>query len=315
MRGAGIWAELLGLKLAVVEDVEFDEDVGVLVVSVRVPKRAGNRCGRCRRPCRRFDDGHGSGDGGRWTWAVCAFVQAAAPRARCRRHGVVVAAVPWARHDAGHTVAFDEQVAWLAVHTSRSAVTHLMRVAWRTVGVIVERVCAAALAGVDRFAGLWRIGIDEISYKRGHEYLTVVVDHDTGRLVWAAPGRDKETLRGFFDELDASGPASEEQSALITHVSADGANWITTVVTQRCPNAVRCADSFHVVQWAGKALDEERRGSWNRARGAVGRDQSLGRAPAAAGDARSLKGARWALWKNPEDLNENQAAQLAWCQV
>ena len=51
----------------------------------------------------------------------------------------------------------------------------------------------------DRLAGLRRIGIDEISYKRGHKYLTVVVDHDTGRLVWAAPGRDKATLHRFFD--------------------------------------------------------------------------------------------------------------------
>ena len=196
------------------------------------------------------------------------------------------------------------------MHTSRSAAAQLMRVAWRTVGVIVERVTANAMAGVDRFAGLRRIGIDEISYKRGHKYLTIVVDHDTGRLVWAAPGRDKETLRGFFDEL---GP---ERSAGITQVSADGANWIATVVAQRCPNAVRCADPFlprkrvvpPVVQWAGKALDEDRRASWNRARGAVSRR----RAPAATGDARSLKGARWALWKNPDDLSENQAAQLAW---
>ncbi|WP_328291421.1 ISL3 family transposase [Kineococcus sp. NBC_00420] len=307
MRGARIWVELLGLQQAVVEDVELDEDAGVLVVSVRVPKRAANRCGRCRRPCRRFDAGRGVR---RWraldVGSVRAFVQAAAPRVQCRRHGVVVAAVPWARHDAGHTLAFDEQVAWLAVHTSRSAVAQLMRVAWRTVGVIVERVTAGALTGADRFAGLARIGIDEISYKRGHKYLTVVVDHDTGRLVWAAPGRDKETLRGFFDAL---GP---ERSASITHVSADGANWIATVVAQRCANAVRCADPFHVVQWASKALDEERRGSWNRARGAVGRDRSLGRAPAATGGARSLKGARWALWRNPEDLSENQAAQLGW---
>jgi transposase len=48
------------------------------------------------------------------------------------------------------------------------------------------------MAGVDRFAGLRRIGVDEISYKKGHRHLTVVVDHDSRRLIWAAPGRDKE---------------------------------------------------------------------------------------------------------------------------
>ena len=87
---------------------------------------------------------------------------------RCRTHGPAVAAVPWARHDAGHTHLFDRQVAWLATECSKSAVTQLMRVAWRTVGVIITRVCVDVEKVHDRFAGLSRIGIDEISYKRGH---------------------------------------------------------------------------------------------------------------------------------------------------
>ena len=114
--------------------------------------------------------------------------------------------------------------------------------------------------GTDRFANLSRIGIDEISYKRGHRYLTVVVDHDTRRLIWAAPGRDKATLNMFFDEL---GPA---RCPAITHVSADAADWIADVVAARCPAAVQCADPFHVVKWATEALDEVRRGVWNTAR-------------------------------------------------
>jgi transposase len=76
---------------------------------------------------------------------------------------VVVASVPWARHDAGHTRAFDEQVAWLATKTSKTAVTELMRVAWRTVGSIIERVWNDTEGLFDRFADLTRIGIDEIS--------------------------------------------------------------------------------------------------------------------------------------------------------
>lgn len=128
-----------------------------------------------------------------------------------------------------------------------------MRIAWRTVGAIITRVWADVEALHDRFADLRRLGIDEISYKRGHRYLTVVVDHDSGRLVWAAPGRDKATLEKFFDAL---GP---ERSAQITHISADVADWISTVVAEKCPNAVRCADPFHVVRWATDALDEVRR--------------------------------------------------------
>jgi transposase len=220
----------------------------------------------------------------------------------CPRHGITVQAVPWARHGAGHTNAFDEQVAWLATQCSKTAITELMRIAWRTVGAIISRVWADIDAAQDRFAGLRRLGIDEISYKRGHKYLTVVVDHDSGRLVWAAAGKDKATLQGFFDRL---GP---DRSKLITHVSADGADWISTVVENRCPIAVRCADPFHIVKWATEALDEVRREAWNLARGAVTRR----RAGRASGHAKALKHARYALWKNPENLTGKQQAKLAW---
>ena len=91
-----------------------------------------------------------------------AFVEAQAPRVCCRRHGVVVAAVPWARHDSRFTRAFEDQAAWLAVNTSKTAVA-LMRIAWRTVGGICERVVAEAQREVDLLAGLRRIAIDEIS--------------------------------------------------------------------------------------------------------------------------------------------------------
>lgn len=213
--------------------------------------------------------------------------------------------MPWARHGAGHTYGFDEQVAWLATQSSKSAITKLMRVAWRTVGAIIARVWADVEQLHDRFAGLRRIGIDEISYKRGHKYLTVVVDHDSGRLVWAAPGRDKATLDGFFDALEASGAG---RCAQISHVSADGADWIAAVVERRCPTAVRCADPFHIVKWATEALDEVRRQAWNTARGAVGKR----RAGRATGHARALKHARYALWKNPENLTGRQQTKLAW---
>lgn len=89
----------------------------------------------------------------------------------------------------------------LVTQCSKSAVSGLLGVTWRTVGSIVTRVVGDIDAGLDRLAGLRRIGIDEVAYKRGHRYLTVVVDHDTGRLVWAAPGREEKTLQRFFDEL------------------------------------------------------------------------------------------------------------------
>ena len=84
--------------------------------------------------------------------------------------------------------------------------------------------------------------------RKGHKYLIVIVDHDSGRLIWAAPGRDKKTLNKFFDALGKS------RSAMLREVSADGANWIAEVVHSRCLNAKRNMDAFHTVQWATDAL-------------------------------------------------------------
>lgn len=308
MPSSRVWGRLLGVLSAVVEMVVFDEDEQVLVASVRVRKRDRHRCGICQRRCPGYDAGQGLR---RWrtldVGTVQAFIEAAAPRVTCEEHGVVVAMVPWAWHGAGHTRFFDDTVAWLATATSKSTLRQLMRIAWPTVGSIVTRVRADIDAGVDRLAGLRRIGIDEISYKKNHKYLTIIVDHDTGHLVWAAPGNDKATLRQFFELL---GPA---RCAEITHVSADAAAWIRSVVEGYCPDAVRCADPFHVVKWATEALDQVRRQTWNALRrqpGGSGRDRR-GRL-ASSGAAQGLKRARWALWKNPENLTDRQQHKLAW---
>jgi transposase len=104
-------------------------------------------------------------------------------------------------------------------------------VAWRSVTTMVERVVADALDGGDLLANVTRIGIDEIAHRKGQRYLTAVTDHDTGRLIWAAPGRDRATVEAFFDAL---GP---ERSRQVTHVSADGAEWIHAAVVARAPQA------------------------------------------------------------------------------
>jgi transposase len=307
VRNRSVWQGACGLTRAVVEGVDLDDTGQVVVVSVRPNASARGRCGRCGRRSPRFDHGEGRR---RWraldAGSMKVFLEADAPRVRCRDHGVVVAQVPWARHGAGHTRDFDDQVAWLAVHTSKTAVVELLRIAWRTVGAIITRVNADIDARVDRLDGLQRIGIDEISYKRGHRYLTVVVDHDTGRLVWAAPGRDDATLHRFFDEL------GEDRAIMLTHVSADLADWIARVVADRAPFAVRCADPFHVVAWATEALDVERRRAWNAAGGRHKTNAATGRTKLATGQARSIKRARYALWKNPENLTDRQRAQLDW---
>ena len=271
------------------------QDGGAVVVAVRPKARERDRCPHCRRRCPGYDWGQGRR---RWRaldlGTTFAYLEAWAPRVSCREHGVVVAAVPWARHDSSFTRAFEDQVAWLAVHTNKTAVAELMRIAWRTVGWICERVMAEQLAGRDLYSGLKRIGIDEISIRKGQRYLTVVVDHDTGRLVWAAAGRDKQTVTSFLDLLGA------ERCKQLRLVSCDMASWITTPIGERCPNATVCYDPFHLVKLATDALDDIRREIWNEAR-------RQGQRQLAA----ELKGARFALWKNPGNLTEQQQLKLA----
>jgi transposase len=308
----------LGLEGTIIEDVDVS-DSELVVFRVRPEKRFTRRCGECRRKSPRYDRG-----AGRRRWRTVdvgltrAVLEADAPRVSCREHGVVVAHLPWARHGAGHSLVFDQNVAWLATQTSKTAATEMLRISWRTVGAIVARFWADCEQLQDRFAGVRRLGIDEVSYKRGQRYLTVVVDHDTGDLLWAAPGRDSATLQQFFDLL---GP---DRCALITHVSADGAPYISTVVKGNCPNAVRCADPFHVVAWATEALDKLRRITFHEAqqksrRAAVRRlDGGTNPVTQAADEVdtvKALSGARLALLKNPEDLTENQHTKLQWIAV
>ncbi len=316
MRNATLWRMLLGVdKSVVVQRIEFDEDAETLVAHVRARAGRRPRCGECGNRCPGYDAG-----AGRRRWrsldlgTIRCELEAHAPRVRCREHGVVVAALPWARHGAGHTYAFDDTVAWLATQASKTTVTKLMRIAWRTVGSIIGRVWSDVAARTDLMAGLRRIGIDEISYKKGHKYLMVIVDHDAQRLVWAAPGRTSATVTEFFDLL------GEQRCAQITHVSADGAEFIDTVIAAKCPNAVRVADPFHIVSWAMEALDVERRETWNQARKLArtepprprGRPAADAPARPATEKANALKGARYSLWKNPENLTDHQRLKLDW---
>ena len=111
-----------------------------------------------------------------------------------------------------------------------------MRIAWPTVGAIIERVVDDARRRSDPFEGLRRIGIDEIRHRRGQRYITVFVDHDSGRLLWAAPGRDQATVAAFFE------PLSPHRCAKIELVRADAGPWIAKAVDEYCPNARRCMD-------------------------------------------------------------------------
>ena len=293
-----VLARALGIDpgLVRVDGAELVDDEVLIWVRPRVRFRW--RCPHCQQRRPGYDPGRvrrwRALDFGRTKVFVCARV----PRVRCAEHGVVVAEVPWARHGARHTRGFDDLAAWCAVEMSGTAASRLLRCSWRLIGTIVARVAADLRASDDGLDGLRRIGIDEISYRRHHRYLLVVVDHERKRLVHAVDGANKSTLRGFFDLL---GPV---RTAQLTHVSADGAPWLTAVVRERAPHATLCADPFHVVRWAMDALDEVRRQTWNEVRQRVPRHHRAG------GEGKRLKDARWALWKNPDTLNTDEQAKL-----
>jgi transposase len=309
--------KFLNVNDIVIEDVCFevnDEDES-LVIKARPTKAAQGRCGICDRKSKGYDGGNATR---RWRsldlGAAKTFIEAPARRVRCKEHGVVAAKVPWARHGARMTYAFEDTVAWMMLHMSRSTVSSLMRVAWNTAGHIAKRVhddLKGANPGM--FDNLRRIGIDETSYKKGHKYMTVIVNHDTGALIWAAKGHGKKVLDAFFVSLNP------EQKASIRYVTADGARWIADSVREHCPNAERCIDPFHVVGWATEALDGVRRDAWRDAMkesyGVKTAKKKPGRAKKGQGKpgkrkGETVKGLRYALLKNPDALTAGQAAAV-----
>jgi transposase len=261
-----------------------------LFVWVRAKACRRGRCGRCGELAGWYDQG-----GGERSWRHCdaayatCTLMALAPRVDCLDCGVTVARVPWARHDSAFTRAFEDLVCWQAVTASKLAAARRYGISWRAVDNICVRVATEMLDRVDLLDDLVAIAIDEVKYKKGQKYLTVVCDHFTGRVIWAAEGRSKATVTKFFDDL---GP---ERTAQLNFVTCDGAEWIHTVVAEHAPDAIICLDTFHVVGWATKALDECRRGEWNRLRQHGG-----------ANIARQVKGLRWILLRNWENLTSNQ---------
>jgi transposase len=175
-------------------------------------------------------------------------------RVDCRDCGVRVEAVPWARRGARHTRDFEDLVAFCAQQMAKSQVQALLRVGWATVGRIIERVVADHLDD-RRLDGLVQIGVDEISYRRGLRYLTNVADHQSGRIVWSAPGRTGQTLQEFFELLG-------DRTESIRAVSIDMSEPYAGAIRRWLPQAEIAFDPFHVIALAGDAVDKVRLQEW-----------------------------------------------------
>jgi transposase len=255
---------LLKIDKTVIENVCFEaaNDEEILIVKVHPFVRDKFRCPHCGKRCQGYDS---SKKLRRWRsldlGSTRVYIEAAAPRINCREHGVIVAKVPWARHSSGYTYDFEKAVTWMTLHATAQDVADYYRIEWRMVGSIAQRVQESMEElSPSRFDNLEAIGIDETSYKKGHKYMTVIVDHKTGRLIWAKKGHGKTVLTAFFEEL------TEKQRERIKYVTADGARWIADCVKDFCPNAERCIDPFHVVAWANDCLDEVRKSAIRQAK-------------------------------------------------
>jgi len=198
--------------------------------------------------------------------------------------------VPWADHGSRFTRDFEEMAAYLAQVTDRTNASAMLGIAWQTIGRIIERVVSRRL-DPGRLDGLRRIGVDEFSYRKRHRYLTVVVDHDRGRVVWASEGHGAEALRRFFEAL---GP---QRLAQLETATIDMAAGYIKAFEDHAPHVQIAFDRFHVQRLVSDALDEVRRDLWRAAQGT-----EFGQA---------IKGSRYALLKRRWNLNRTEGQKLA----
>jgi len=179
------------------------------------------------------------------------------------------------------TASFDLCVAKLTQRMSKSAVERTAAIAWRTVERCVERVMRRFDLD-DELRGLKHVGIDEIRFRKGHRYLTLVADPERGRIVWGCEGKGRKPVEKFFAELGA------RRTRALETVCSDMDQGIVGAVADCAPDALHVVDRFHLQALATEALDETRR-------------QELGRFPTAA-----TVGARWVLLKNPDSFTAAQ---------
>lgn len=291
MRVTAAFSSLLRLQGAHVRDVRFEPDRVIVQVALR---RRRLICPCCsfstphRHDIRAVDSDWRHLDLGVWRVQVRARLR----RLVCPEHGVRTEQVPFARWDADFTRDFEALVAWLASRTDKTTITRMLRIHWRTVGRIITRVCADDL-DPDRLDGLVEIGIDEVSWRKGHRYLTLVADHGRRQIVWGAEGASAMVADEFYEQL---GP---QRAAQVQAVSMDMGPGYAKSTRAHAPQAVICIDPFHVAKLGGDALDDVRREYWNELR--LMGDQDA---------AKRFKDARWALLKRPENLTDRQALTL-----
>lgn len=287
-----VFRRLLSLQAVRVTKVRFHSDALTIIVDVE-STHAQLKCPRCGR---RSDAGTYDSRRRLWRhldlgpWEI--YLRSKTRRFRCQRcDAVVTEAVPWAEPGSTFSRDFEDVVSFYAQQTNQTVVSRVMNIAWPTVGNIAVRTVKRRGIPLDR-RRLYHIGIDEISYRKHHKYLTIVADHVGGDVVWGGEGKSGDTLDPF---LDALGEAGRDRIQL---VSMDMSQAFISKIRERLPRATIVFDPFHVIKLANTAVDEVRRAQVR----ALG-----GRADAQ----QALKKTRWILLKAQEHLTGKETAKLA----
>lgn len=285
MEQAKLFAAALGLTAPwYVKDIRFSAADKRLDLVLDFPRGSTFACPVCGTPSTAYDTSDE-------TWRHLDFFQHAAyltartPRVDCPRCGVKKVAVPWARPDSGFTLLFEALLMQLLREMPVLTVAHLVGEhdtrLWRVLHHYVEQARAEA-----DFAPVRRVGVDETAARRGHSYITLFVDLDEARVLFATPGKDSQTVRAFTTDLARHGGAADR----VQEVACDMSPAFTCGVAEALPAAEVTYDRFHVMQLMGAAVDEVRREE--------------------ARTTHVLKGTRYLWLSNAEKLRPRQQEQL-----
>lgn len=291
MQDRDLYARILGLVDPwEVRDVKLDLNAGEVRVSVAPKLHASLLCPECQKPCPGYDSRERS-----WRHLdTCQFktiLVADVARIECAEHWVKQVHVPWAEPGAGFTALMEAVVIdWLRSLASIKAVAEQLRLSWDEVDGILARAVARGLLRRKRVR-VRRLGVDETSFQRRHEYVTIVTDLDGGCVLHVADDRKREALDGYFRSLT---PAQIEA---IEVVAMDMWGAFIASVSECVPDAERkiAFDKFHVASHLGDAVDKVRRAE-HKALLSQGCD--------------SMKGSRYLWLTNPDNLDEAGAGAL-----
>lgn len=284
-------AKILGFnKILLIQRFELDQRNGTLHLFVK-PYKNGCRCPKCGYRGKKISSSTHTSR--RWSDLNCCgskiVLHYKPQEIRCRTHGRVQEAIPWAAVNATVTYRFEYQLLRLAAIMPQNQVASLMKVRPSTLSGILHRTIERYRSG-HQIRDLKRIGIDEISYKKGHKYLTIVYDLDRACVVWMGQGKRRDTIDEFFTNA-----LTKEQRAGIVEACCDMSEAYVGAIEDHCENANLVIDRFHVSKALNAAMDEVRKEEWRKAAG---------------DDRRSLKGLRWLLFKHHSNRTKGDTRKL-----